>query len=152
MMDPAAQAIPDFVLTMAQAIHYAECGITWGQSDNMHHLPPSICNLFRTLMNPYSFILQQFLNILERWRRLVSTQNANASSIFTSAMAPSIALVTASNRPPATNNSSPLNERAAHVYAPFLERFLSQPAPTPLRACLEVSIPTAVQTISSLLI
>ena len=24
MLDPAAQAIPDFVLTMAQAIHYAE--------------------------------------------------------------------------------------------------------------------------------
>ena len=60
MMDPAARAIAVFVLTMAQAIRYAECGVTWGQSDHMHYLPPSICNLFRTSTNPYSFILQRF--------------------------------------------------------------------------------------------
>ena len=60
LMDAHTRAVPDFVLTMTQAIRYAETGIFGGRQGDLYLLPLSLRKLFMTRHNPTSNILRTY--------------------------------------------------------------------------------------------
>ena len=63
-MDAAAQAVPDFVLTICQASRFAEQGFTFTGVDLPYHLPMLLSNLFQCNTTPTSSIFQTFCRLL----------------------------------------------------------------------------------------
>ena len=63
MMDAATRAIPDFILTMSQAVRIAEQGVALSKTHS-HKLAPSLCALFRTRTNQGSTFLKRFYTLL----------------------------------------------------------------------------------------
>ena len=47
LMDVHMRVVPDFVLTMSQAIWYAEKGFSFSKTEPTYHLPATLCDLFR---------------------------------------------------------------------------------------------------------
>ena len=64
MMDAATRAIPDFVITMSQAICYAEVSFTFNKDKTPLTLPTSLSNLFSTTNNQSSTFLRNFYQLL----------------------------------------------------------------------------------------
>ena len=63
-MDAHTQAVPDFVLTMSQAISQAEKGFSSFKTEPTYHLPAILCNLFCLTKNNTSIFLRTFYRLL----------------------------------------------------------------------------------------
>ena len=59
-MDAHIYEVPDFVLTMSQAIWYAEKGFSFSKSEPTYHLPTMLYDLFRPHTNDTLGFLQTF--------------------------------------------------------------------------------------------
>ena len=57
LMDAKSRAIPDFVLTMAQATRYAKFGIKFDDGGSNLHFPTSLGDIFRRSVNSTSTFL-----------------------------------------------------------------------------------------------
>ena len=64
LMDAHTRAVPDFVLTMSQAIWYAEKGPSFSKTEPMYHLPTTLCDLFCLRTNDTSGLLRPFYRLL----------------------------------------------------------------------------------------
>ena len=64
LMDAHTWAVPDFVLTMSQAIWYAEKGFSFSKTEPTHHLPVTLCEFFRLQKNVTSSFLCTFYRLL----------------------------------------------------------------------------------------
>ena len=60
-MDAHTQVVPDFVLTMSQAIWYAEKGFPFSKTEPTYHLPTTLCDFFCLRTNDTSGFLQIFI-------------------------------------------------------------------------------------------
>ena len=65
LMDTHTRAVPDFVLTMSQAIWYAEKVFSFSETELTYHLPTTLCDLLfmRTTNDTWGF-LQTFYCLL----------------------------------------------------------------------------------------
>jgi hypothetical protein len=74
LMDASTRAIPDFVLTMSQAIRHAEEGFSFGSHTTPYRLPPTLTNLFNGTLNPTSIFLKHFFRLLPDIARVGAPQ------------------------------------------------------------------------------
>ena len=63
-MDAHVRAVPDFVLTMSQAIWYAEEGFSFSKVDPSYKLPATLCGLFNLHKNDTLDFLRIFHRLL----------------------------------------------------------------------------------------
>ena len=71
-MDAHTRAVPDLVLTMSQAIRYAEKGFSFSKLEPTYHLPTTLCNLFRMHTNATSGFLRTFYCLLPEMALVVT--------------------------------------------------------------------------------
>ena len=64
LMDASSRAIPDFIITMSQAIRYAEQGFSFDKVNPPYHLPVGLASLFTGHGNPGSPLLARFYRLL----------------------------------------------------------------------------------------
>ena len=74
LMDASTRAIPDFVLTMSQAIRHAEEGFSFGSHTTPYRLPTTLTNLFNGTLNPTSIFLKHFYRLLPDITRVGAPQ------------------------------------------------------------------------------
>ena len=64
LMDAHTRAVPNFVLTMSQAIRHAEKGFSSSKTEPTYHLPATLCDIFRLTKNTTSSFLRTFYQLL----------------------------------------------------------------------------------------
>ena len=74
-MDASAREIPDFVLTMSQAIRHTEEGFSFGSHTTPYRLPTTLTNLFNGTLNPTSIFLKHFFRLLPDIARVGAPNN-----------------------------------------------------------------------------
>ena len=113
-MDPFTRAIPDFVITMSHAIHFAEKGVSLTRSDEPIKLPVSLSTLFSTISNPDSKFLNTYHHLLPNIAEVERHHPVRTHLTISCTRARSSTPETASNKLPASADAPPSNPLPAH--------------------------------------